>query len=115
MNNHKGKKQEFIRSLSVHPSTCILVHMLACPLLEALELVLQVSSDTVVLHYDTVFNIGDYYLSTLLFCDSMLKKTPIVPFGYFIHSQCFKENHLNFLKSIFDNYHLFYLPKRLLL
>ena len=27
MNNHKGKKQEFIRNLSVHPS--ILVHMLA--------------------------------------------------------------------------------------
>lgn len=55
MKNRKGDKQDFIRYLSFHPT--ILVHMLAQPLLESLELLLRASEDSVILHYDTVFNI----------------------------------------------------------
>ena len=81
MNNRKGERQEFIRYLSLHP--VILVYLVPQPLLDALELVLKVSIETVVLHYDTVFNIGDYYLSTLLFRHSLFKKDRLVPAAFF--------------------------------
>ena len=44
MKNRKGDKQDFITYLLFHPT--ILVHMVAQPLLESLELLLQVSSCT---------------------------------------------------------------------
>ena len=98
MNNRKGEKEEFIRHFSIHPT--ILVHLIPQSLLDSLELVLKISLDTVVLHYDTVFNIGDYYLSTLMFRHSLFKHNPVVPLAFFIHSRRFAESHHNFIKAI---------------
>ena len=70
------------------------------PLLEALDVLLRASSEPIILHYDTVFNMGNYYLSTLIFRHAMFKKNPIVPIGFLIHSRRFHEDHLNFLKVI---------------
>lgn len=77
MNKRKGEKEEFIRHFSIHPT--ILVHLIPQSLLDSLELVLKISLDKVVLHYDTVFNIGDYYLSMLMFRHSLFKHNPVVP------------------------------------
>ena len=76
--------------------------MVAQPLLESLELLLCLSNDSVVLHYDTVFNIGDYYhLSTSLFRHSMfIKNDPLDPVGFFLHSRHFHTDHVWFLESI---------------
>ena len=95
MKNRKGDKIDFIRHLSLHPT--ILVHMVPQPLLDSLELLLRVSSDPVILHYDTVFNIGDYYLSTLLFRHTMFCNNPLIPIGFFLHSRRFHDDHEKFL------------------
>ena len=57
--------------------------MIQQPLLDNLEMLLKVSSSPVTLHYDTVFNVGDFYLSTLVFRNSMFKKDPITPVALF--------------------------------
>jgi hypothetical protein len=96
--NRNGTKVEFITKLSIDPN--IVLHMIAQPLLELLENTLRLSSTTVILHYDTVFIVGDYYLSSLLFRHSMFKINPVIPFAYFVHSRRFHEDHICFIKGV---------------
>lgn len=99
MNNRKGEAKDFIRHVAVYPN--IILHLIAQPLLDSLELLLRLPlSHSVMLHYDTVFNIGDFYLSTLLFRQYMFKKHPLVPIGFFIHSRRFHEDHQCFLEVV---------------
>lgn len=59
MNNRKGEAKDFIRHVAVYPN--IILHLIAQPLLDSLELLLRLPlSHSVMLHYDTVFNIGDF-------------------------------------------------------
>ena len=98
MNNRKAEPQYFIRNLSVYPN--VIVHMIAQPLIEGLEIVLKMSTKPIMLHYDTVFNMGDFYLSTLLFKHSMFKSYPVILFGFLIHTRRFLEDHLRFMEVI---------------
>lgn len=77
MKNRKGDPQDFISHLSIYPN--VIVHMNAQPLMESLKSLVRLSSTSVTLHYDTVFNMGDFYLSTLLFRHSVFKGRPVVP------------------------------------
>ena len=96
--NRKGESIDFLQHFQVHPTIC--VQMIPQPLLENLEVLLKVSSDPVTLHYDTVFNMGDFYLSTLVFRNSMFKKDPITPVAFFIHSRRYQEDHICFMTTI---------------
>ena len=69
------RRKVVVSGLQVYPTVC--VYMIPQPLLENLEMLLKVFSNPVTLHYDTVFNVGDFYLSTLVFQNSMFKKDPI--------------------------------------
>ena len=54
----------------------------------------------VTLHYDTVFNMGDFYLSTLVFQHSIFEKDPIIPVAYFIHSRRYQQDHIKFMQIL---------------
>ena len=97
-NNRKGEPTDFLQHLQIYPTVC--VHMIPQPLLENLEMLLKVSSNPVTLHYDTVFNVGDFYLSTLVFRNSMFKKDPITPVAFFVHSRRYQEDHMRFMTTI---------------
>ena len=75
----------------------------AHPLLGSLEFLLNICSKPVVLHYDTVFNVGDYYLSTLAFNNSLFVGEPIIPCAYLVHSRRYHSDHKAFLSDIVDN------------
>ena len=96
----KGENIDFITFFGAHPN--ILIHMLYQPFLDVMEKVLRLSHDTVCLHYDTVFNIGDFYLSTVTFRHMLFKKNPVMPFAFFIHSRKFHDNHVDFLKMYLE-------------
>ena len=70
------------------------------PLLEALEHLLMIDSEPTILHYDTVFNIGDYYLSTVTFRHSLYNENPIIPCGFLIHSRRYHCDHKTFIEAI---------------
>jgi len=50
--------------------------------------------------YDTLFNIGDYYLSILTFRHGLLIGDPIISYAYMIHSRRYHSDHREFLKAV---------------
>ena len=93
-NDRRGVPQDFIHLLQVFP------HLIPQPLLESLETLLKVSTGPVILHNDKVFNMGHFYLSTLVFRQSMFANSPITTVALFIHSRRFQEDHMQFVKVI---------------
>lgn len=85
---------DFVSFFEVHPN--ILIHMVYEPLLEVLEKVLVLSSTPVCLHYDTIFNVGDFYLSTLAFRHTLFL---VIPFAFCALCK-FHSEHLSFFRSI---------------
>ena len=98
MKNRKGDPQDFISHLSIYPN--VIVRMNAQPLMESLESLMRLSSTSVALHYDTVFNMGDFYLSTLLFRHSVFKGQPFVPFAFLVHTKRFIDDHIRFMEAL---------------
>ena len=72
---------------------------MAYPLIQSLGQLLKLANEPVSLHYDTLFNMGDYYLSTLSYRQGLFIGEPIVPAAFFVHSRRFKSDHLDFIKS----------------
>ena len=103
--DRKGASKDFVTHITIHPR--VIVHLLLQPLLDSLDHLLKVNSDSepTVLHYDTVFNIGDFYLSTLTFRHGIFAGNPIIPCAYFIHSRRFHSDHQLFLEAVTDVVH----------
>lgn len=91
------RQVDFVSRFTLHPR--ILVHLMAYPLISSMNQLLKVANEPVSLHCDTLFNMGDYYLSTLSYRHGIFKGEPIVPAAFFIHSRRFHNDHLDFFKS----------------
>ena len=52
------------------------------------------------MHYDTVFNVEDYYVSTLTFRHLLFSNEPIIPCGFLIHSHKYQSDHRDFLSAV---------------
>ena len=102
MKNRKGEPQDFISHLSIYPN--VIVRMSAQPLMESLESLMRLSSSSITLHYDTVFNMGDFYLSTLLFRHSVFKGQPVVPFAFLVHTRRFIDDHVRFMEALSQSF-----------
>lgn len=100
-NNKTGDAVDFVKLITLYPR--LVVHLLAAPLLDSLKHLLNVSSSTVSLHYDTVFSMGDYYMSTITFQHSLFEGNPIIPCGFFIHSRRFLIDHKAFVEAFIDS------------
>ena len=53
--------------------------------------------------YDTTFNIGNHFLSTILAKNVELKDEPFFPICFFIHDRKRSEDHETFLNFVFEN------------
>ena len=69
LKDRKRQPQDFLQHFQIFPT--VVIYLIPQPLLENLDMLLRVSSTPVTLHYDTVFNMGDFYLSTLVFRHSI--------------------------------------------
>ena len=96
--SRKGDLKDFISLMTLHPR--IIIHLTPWAVLESLEQLLKISTYPVALHYDTVFNIGDYYLSILTFRHGLFIGNPIIPCAYMIHSRRYHSDHCEFLKAV---------------
>ena len=54
------------------------------------------SKPTVTLTYDTTFNLGDFYVSVLLFRQTDFDPSPIVPLAFLIHERKLQATHEDF-------------------
>lgn len=55
---------------------------------------------TVSVTYDTTFNLGDFYVSVLLFRDTEFDPSPIIPLAYLIHERKLLATHDDFFRHI---------------
>ena len=90
-----------ILEITVHPD---LICMVALPemLSEFTELLKLHKKKEIVLQcsYDTTFNLGDFYLSVLVFCHPLLKNNPVFPLAFVIHKRKFQKLHERFLDCL---------------
>jgi len=60
----------------------------------------QSATPTIVITYDTTFNLGDFYLSILLFRETEFEPSPIIPLAYYIHERKLQATHDEFFGHI---------------
>jgi hypothetical protein len=75
--DRKGNNKDFTTYIALHPR--ILIHLFPSPLLDSLNHLVNISSTPVLLHHDTVFNIGDFYMCTFTFRQSLFNENPVIP------------------------------------
>ena len=70
-------------------------------MLKELDLVLQTqSTNTQLLSYDTTFQLGDFYLSPLLYRHTLFIESPVIPAIYLIHERKFQECHEEIMQQL---------------
>ena len=82
----------FVREITVYPD---LVTVFALPeMIATFQEVLQSKTTSpVCLVYDTTFNLGDFYLSPLVFKHVLFEETPWIPLAFLIHDRKHQKYH----------------------
>ena len=51
-------------------------------------------------HYDTTFQLGDFYVSPLLFRHTLFSSSPVIPVLFLVHERKFQLVHDEFMKQL---------------
>lgn len=86
----------FIWNITTYPD---LVVLFGLP--EFFVLLDSCASDMVLLSYDTTFNLGDFYVTTLVVQLGSFNEKPIIPVAFMLHERKFQKLHEEFCASIF--------------
>ena len=65
-----------------------------------LSLSYQQINDPQLMSYDTTFQLGDFYVSPLLFRNTLFKKSPIMPAMFLIHERKLSSTHKEMMMSV---------------
>ena len=57
-------------------------------------------SNVQLLAYDTAFNIGEFYVSVLLFRGTCFKENPVIPAMFMLHERKLRTTHQKFVKIL---------------
>lgn len=91
--------EDYVKIITTYPNLLIV-----CGLnqqIKELNAVLQVDSDLPqLLSYDTTFQLGDFYLSPLLFRHTMFSSSPVIPVLFLIHERKFQSVHEEFMQHV---------------
>mgnify|MGYP003471151593 FL=1 len=69
--------------------------------IDEFDKLLQLKTDeTVCLFYDTTFDLGNFYVSTISFQHLMFTENPVIPIAHIIHERKFQKIHENFFQYI---------------
>ena len=82
---------EFIHSIHTHPDLVCVAGQKA--LLNQLDRVLMLDSTPQLLSYDTMFQLGDFYVSILSFRHTLFKEKPVIPAAFLLHERKFSTYH----------------------
>jgi hypothetical protein len=52
------------------------------------------------LSYDTTFNLGDFYVSILIFRETSFTQTPVIPLAFMIHERKLTTTHVQFFNQM---------------
>ena len=88
----------FVLKISTYPDLVVVCAMKS--MVVAMEGVLQSRATSQLLSYDTTFQLGDFYVSTLLFRNTFFTSCPVMPAFFLIHERKFKSVHSEFMKIV---------------
>lgn len=91
----------FVKKINTYPD--LLVILGDDRMLNLLNNLIQVDSKLPqLLSYDTTFQLGDFYLSPLLFRHTLFSESPVIPAIFLLHERKFQKVHEEFMKYIAD-------------
>ena len=90
----------FVLKISTYPDLVVVCAMKS--MVVEMEGVLQSRAVPQLLSYDTTFQLGDFYVSTLLFRNTFFTSCPVMPAFFLIHEQKFKSVHGELMKIVGD-------------
>ena len=89
---------DFIHHLIVQPAVEVLMYH--DPILDTFKSILCEGKPTVQLSYDTTFNLGDFYLSILLFRHTDFVSKPVIPLLCLLHERKLTQTHDDFFRHV---------------
>ena len=90
----------FVLKITTYPDLVVMCAMKS--MVVEMEGVLQSNATSQLLSYDTTFQLGDFYVSTLLFRNTFFTSCPVMPAFFLIHERKFKSVHSEFMKTVGD-------------
>lgn len=89
----------FVKSITTYPDLTLICGL--SDLTKELNLLLQMESEKPqLLSYDTTFQLGDFYLSPLLFRHTLFTTSPVIPALFLIHERKFQSTHEAFMECL---------------
>ena len=86
----------FILFLSTYPDLCVVAGDVE--MVKELNNVIQLRDEDLLLSYDTTFNLGEFYVSPLVFKHVVFEANPLVAGLFLIHERNLSETHEHFFK-----------------
>jgi len=68
--------------------------------LQELDRIVSADTEASVLSYDTTFQLGNFYVSPLLFHHILFNESPVIPVTFMVHERKFQSAHEEFMKFI---------------
>ena len=89
----------FVKLITTYPDLVVICGL--DKLIEELDLILQMDSERPqLLSYDTTFQLGDFYLSPLLYRHTLFSNSPVMPALFLIHERKFQSTHETFMQNL---------------
>ena len=83
---------DFVWTIQTYPDLIVVCGMK--DILDQMDRILQIESQSKQLFsYDTTFNLGDFFVSPLLFRHTIFKESPVIPGLFLIHERKLQKNH----------------------
>ena len=88
----------FVHSIRIHPSLVCVVGEKS--LLNEFDRVLLLDSPSPqLISYDTTFQLGDFYVSSLCFRHTLFRESPVIPAMFLLHERKYEEHHKEFFTT----------------
>ena len=91
--------ENYVKVITTYPDLVVICGL--DQIIKELNLVLQLEShQPQLLSYDTTFQLGDFYVSPLLFRHNFFSTSPVIPVLFLIHERKYKRIHEEFMQLV---------------
>jgi len=89
---------EFVHEIHVYPDLWVVMYHQ--DIINMFRSTLKPDSPLQLLSYDTTFNLGDFYLSVLIFRETEFEEKPMIPLAFLLHERKLTATHDAFFRCI---------------
>ena len=88
---------DFVHEITVFPDLLCVIGLK--DIIDEFKKLMLLKSDELLVYcsYDTTFNLGDFYITPILFRHIVLENSPVIPLAFMIHERKYESTHTRFL------------------